>query len=324
MNELSNSRSEDFAEGDMCFSEIDGEVAATSILCDQVNGKNSITKRKTFKKAVRIDGLTGREYHVLRILNSYGWCTAEIVRGIANFHRVHWTFQSGMASRLLRNLKEHGLVQSRKLFDGTKTPAFAVTQNGRSYIRDNGDALLCDTDAEKDPASMFHFVGANRIMLRFVSEFKTNFWMSDFQVRSDNSFIGANGFAKDYDAVGEIVLPEGRVRFSIEYERSKQSADRYTKLSDCLETERLLHMEIVFLDGQASFSSIAPYFKRLGGRAFFVDFDQFLRIGASAFARYWNFDKVYEAPLRNVLEHASRNTVPEYLPIHQLDLRLGK
>jgi len=56
MNELSNSRSEDFAEGDMCFSEIDGEVAATSILCDQVNGKNSITCSQNSKQLRLVHG----------------------------------------------------------------------------------------------------------------------------------------------------------------------------------------------------------------------------------------------------------------------------
>ena len=194
------------------------------------------------RKASTVTGLTGREYHVLIILNCYGWCTPEMVRCIANFHGVPWTSEGKRVYLLLSRLKKLGFVVSRRLFDTTNTIAYAATQNGIAYIRGTGDDLLCDTNAIKDPASLFHFVGLNRIMLKFVSQFSTRYWLSDFQVRSDNSFIGANGLAKDYDSVGELVLPTGHVRFAVEYERWQQSSRRYSKLCACLSSEKYLHM----------------------------------------------------------------------------------
>jgi hypothetical protein len=158
-------------------------------------------------------------------------------------------------------------------------------------------------------------------MLQFVSEFPARYWMSDFQVRSDNSFVGAAGLAKDYDSVGELVLPTGHVRFAVEYERWQQSSSRYRKLCACLESEKYLNMVIFFLDRPKLLNSIAPHFKRLGGFVCFVDYDQFLTKGASARANYWYMDRLFEAPLRSLLDHHSRKKILNYEPVHQLDLR---
>ena len=127
----------------------------------------------------------------------------------------------------LLHAKRTRVCGSRRLYDTTTTIAYAATPDGMAYLRGTGNDLPCDTNAIKDPASVFHFVGLNRIMLRFMSQFPTRYWLSDFQVRSDNSFIGANGLAKDYDSVGELVLPTGHVRFAVEYERWQQSSRRY-------------------------------------------------------------------------------------------------
>ncbi len=273
------------------------------------------------RKARHVIGLTGREYHVLCILNCYGWCTPEMVWRIANFHGVPWTGKGRTVYRLLQRLRELGFAISRRLYDTTTTIAYAATPAGMAYLRGSGNDLPCDTNAIKDPASLFHFVGLNRIMLRFVSEFPTRYWMSDFQVRSDNSFVGAAGLAKDYDSVGELVLPTGHVRFAVEFERWQQSSRRYAKLYACLASEKYLHMVIFFLDKPGLLKSLAPHFKRLGGFVCFVDHDQFLAEGGNVWARYWYLDRVVEAPLRDVLTHASQKQRRDYLPIHQLDLR---
>jgi len=184
--------------------------------------------------------------------------------------------------------------------------------------------LLCDTNAIKDPASLFHFVGLNRIMLKFVSQFSTRYWLSDFQVRSDNSFIGANGLAKDYDSVGELVLPTGHVRFAVEYERWQQSSRRYSKLCACLSSEKYLHMVLFFLDKPGLLKSVAPHFKSMGGFVYFIDYNQFLTKGADVLVKYWYLDRFFEARLRNVLMHMSQKPRLDYLPIHQLIVRFQR
>jgi hypothetical protein len=190
-----------------------------------------------------------------------------------------------------------------------------------AYIRGCGDGLLCDTNAQKDPASIFHFVELNRIMLRLVRQFSAHYWMTDFQVRSDNSLVGAAGLAKDYDSVVELVLPTGHVRFAVEYERWQQSSRRYARVCASLASEKYLHMVIFFLDRPGLLKSIAPHFKRLGGFVYFVDCGQFLTKGASAIANYWYMDRLFEAPLRSVFEHHSHRALLKYLPSHQLILR---
>jgi len=302
----------------------DTPVPSKRLLSGQTLASSAAQVPTRTRKARNVIGLTGREYHVLCILNCYGWCTPEMVRRIANFHRILWTQEGKLIYRLLFRLKESGYAVSRRLYETTSTIAYAATPAGMAYLRGSGDDLLCDTNAIKDPASLFHFVGQNRIMLQFVSEFPTRYWMSDFQVRSDNSFVGAVGLAKDYDSVGELVLPTGHVRFAVEYERWQQSSSRYRKLCACLESEKYLNMVIFFLDRPKLLNSIAPHFKRLGGFVCFVDYDQFLTKGASARANYWHIDRLFEAPLRSLLDHHSRKKILSYEPVHQLDLRFQR
>ena len=324
MSELPNPHLDVLGEDDTLGATAEAVLPSAHLAPDQRLLLSAAMPPAKMRKVSTTGGPTAREYHVLRILDCYGWCTPEMVRRIANFHGVPWTSEGRLTYRLLRRLKELGFVVSRKLHDGTKTIANAATPNGMAYIRSHGDALLCDTNAVKDPASVFHFIGLNNIMLQFMSQFPTRYWLSDFQVRSDNSCIGANGLAKDYDSVGELALSTGHVRIAVEYERWQQSSHRYLKLCACLASEKYLHMVIYFLGKPELLRSAAPHFKRLGGFVYFVDYGQFLAKGADVYAHYWYLGHLYEAPLRDVLDHASRKQRLDYFPIHQLTLRMGK
>jgi DNA-binding MarR family transcriptional regulator len=268
-------------------------------------------------------GLTGREYQVLRIINTHGWCTSEMVRRIAELHGLLWSGPARRAHQLVRRLEQNELIASRKIDGGTRTRAYAVTPRGLRYILAEGDALLCDTNAIKDPASAYHFLGLNKIMLDFRSQFQTKFWLSDFEVRSDNSFIGRDGLAKDYDSVADLMLPGGgHVRFGIEYERSQQSAKRHEKLNNILLSEKRLQFVLFFLGDPRFRSQLMAHLKSLGSFAYFVEYDLFLKLGMEAPVYYWNENKMYQAPLTAILKHASRQAVQDYVPIHQLDLRI--
>ena len=83
-------------------------------------------------------------------------------------------------------------------------------------------------------------------------------------------------------------------------------------------------MVIFFLDKPGLLKSVAPHFKRLGGFVYFVDYDQFLAKGADVLAQYWYLDRLFEAPLRDVLMHMSQKPRLDYLPIHQLIVRFQR
>jgi hypothetical protein len=277
--------------------------------------------KRNYKKSAAT-GLSGRPYHVLCILNTYGWCTPEMVRQIANLHQINWADEGRGEYRILRVLADRGFVASRHIHDGTRTIAYAATQSGMAYVRGSGNDLLCDTNAIKDPASLFHFVGVNRIMLKFLSLYSRRYWLSDFQVRSENSFIGEAGLAKDYDSVAELVLPLGHVRFAVEYERVQKSANRYAKFRASLESERFLNCLFFFLDGRMQLKSLVRHFQRVGGFVYYVDYDEFLALGGEACASYWHVDRIKKATVNEVLIHMSeRAPLPEYHPTYQLKLR---
>ena len=268
------------------------------------------------RKSSRLTGLTGRQYHVLRIVNSYGWVTPTMVGQIAVIHGIQW--KSNLMYRLLASLFDQGFLLARRLDDGTKGVAYGISNLGLAYIRAHGDALLCDTNVEKDPASFIHFVNLNRAVLRLANEFPTKFWLSDFQVRSDNTAIGASGFAKDYDAVAEFLLPAGTVRVAFEYERWQQSRRRYEKVAAVVEAEKYMHQVLIFLDRTDWLESMMPFFRHLGSFVGFVDFRRYMSQGLDVYAKYWYGDQVYEAPLVKLLEHRCATQRPAYTPIHRL------
>jgi DNA-binding PadR family transcriptional regulator len=270
-------------------------------------------------------GITGKEYQVLKLINSYGWCTPEMVRRIVNLHGNRWANGTKRANQLLRSLEQSELIVSRKVSDGTRTRAYAVTDRGRRYILAEGDALLCDTNAIKDPASAYHFLGLNSIMLEFRSRLRARFWLSDFEVRSDNSYFGREGLAKDYDSVAELALStDASVRFAIEFERSHQSSSRYEKLHSMLVTEKRLQCVLFFVSDPRLRNRLMSHLKSLVGFAYFIEYDRFLKMGMETPAFYWNKEAQYQAPLNAVLQAASKRPMQSYTPIHQLDLRVQR
>lgn len=297
------------------------DVPAAVVLTGRGRGE----KQQRKYKSSSVTGLTEREYQVLRIVNTHGWCTSEMVRQIAQLHGVSWTTSARRSHQLLRSLEQSDMVVSRRVVGGTRTRACAVTERGMRYILAEGDALVCDTNAIKDPASVYHFLGLNKIMLAFRSQFSAKFWLTDFEVRSDNSFIGRDGLAKDYDSVAELALPGGgRVRFGIEYERSPQSASRHEKLSAILQTEQRLQFVLFVLNDPRLRNTLMAHLKKLAGFAYFIEYDRFLQSGLETPVYYWTDGKLYQAPLSTVLKHASRKSMLDYVPVHQLDLRVHK
>lgn len=266
-------------------------------------------------------GLTGRQYQVLRILNTHGWCTPEMVRQIATFHGIPWTTDAGRVYQILRSLESSGHAVCRKVKSGTRMKAYAASERGLRYILVDGDALLCDTNAIKDPASLYHFLGLNKIMIAFRSLFQTKFWLTDFEVRSDNSFIGADGLAKDYDSAAELILPSGaHVRFAVEYERYQQSASRYLKLKSMLASEKRLQCVFFFYAETRLRNHLMNHLKALVGFVYYVEYDRFLEMGMEAPAYYWNSGKLYQTTVNAVLQHGSQRPMQDYVPVHQLNL----
>ena len=258
---------------------------------------------------------------MLLILNSYGWCTPEMVGRIAVIHgmagRATWIYT------LLHDLRALGYVATMRNMNGTNGLVYAVSEFGLAYIRARRDDLVCDTNVLKNPGSMNHVLAVNQIMLRFRSEFRPRFWLTDFQVRADNMQLGTDGLAKDYDSAGELSLPDRSIQIGIEFESQQKTAAQYAKLCACFAAEKYLHLVIYFLGSPDLLSSIAPHLRSLGGLVCFVNYRDFITDGSAASAFYWYDDEVLTANLRDVMTHVSQRNTPVYLPQNQLELRLS-
>ncbi len=261
-------------------------------------------------------GLTRRQYHILLLLRVYGWCTPKIVQAIAKYYGL--PCERAWLGEVLGLLCKGGYVIANKAMNGTREIAYAVSKAGLSAIHGNEtDPNLC-VDVTRDPASMNHFLGVNRMFAGFLQEFVVNFWMSDFQVRADNMLYGKAGLAKDYDAVVEILLQNSPVRIGIEYELTVKSSARYAELCPAYAAERHLHLVVYVLNEAGMLSSIAPHFKEVGGIICFMSSGDLLVSRAQASAHYWNSGELRCGPLVEILKQVSKRARSAYAPANQL------
>lgn len=261
-------------------------------------------------------GLTRRQYQILLLLSVYGWCTTKIVQAIAKYYGL--PCERAWLGEILGLLCKGGFVIANKTMNGTREIAYAVSEAGLSEIHGNDShANLC-VDVTRDPASMNHFLGVNRMFTGFLQEFAVNYWMSDFQVRADNMLYGKAGLAKDYDAVAEILVQNSPVRIGIEYELTAKSSARYAELSPCYAAESHLHLVVYVLNEVGMLSAIAPNFKEVGGIICFMSSGDFLVSRAQSIAHYWNNGELRSGPLVEVLKHVSKRARSVYTPANQL------
>jgi hypothetical protein len=261
-------------------------------------------------------GLTRRQYHVLLLLSVYGWCTAKILQSFAKYYGL--PCERAWLGQVLGLLYRGGYVVANKTMSGSRELAYAVSKAGLSYIYGNNGATNLCVDVTRDPASMNHFLGVNRILTGFLEEFAINYWMSDFQVRADNMLFGKAGLAKDYDAVAEIVVQNSPVRLGIEYELTIKSSARYLELCPAYTAERHLHLVVYVLNEAGMLRAIAPHFKEVGGMICFISSGDFLVSRARATAHYWNDGELRSGPLGEILKHVSKRERAVYTPVNQL------
>ncbi len=261
-------------------------------------------------------GLTRRQYHVLLLLSVYGWCTAKILQAIAKYYGL--PCERAWLSEVLGLLHRGGYVVANKAMNGTRELAYAVSKPGLSAIYGHDTETNLSVDVTRDPASMNHFLGVNRMFTGFLDEFAVNYWMSDFQVRADNMLCGKAGLAKDYDAVAEIVVQKAPVRLGLEYEFTVKSSARYVELCPAYTAEKHLHLVVYVLNVAGMLRAIAPHFKEVGGIICFMESRDFLASRSEATAHYWNSGELRSSPLGEILKHVSKRSRALYTPAHQL------
>ena len=261
-------------------------------------------------------GLTRRQYHVLLLLSVYGWCTPRIVQAIAKYYGL--PCERAWISEVLGLLCKGGFAIVNKTMNGTRELVYAASKAGLSAIHGGDMDTNLGAEVTRDPASLNHFLGVNRMFVGFLQEFVVNYWMSDFQVRADNSLYGNAGFAKDYDAVGEILVQNSPVRIGIEYELTLKSSTRYAELCATYATEKHLHLVIYVLNAPGMLNSIAPNFKEVGGLICFMLAGNFLASRTQATAHYWNNGNLLSGPLLEILKFVSKRPRSQYAPASQL------
>ena len=278
-----------------------------------------------------------RDLKVLAAIRDHGYIRADqlavVIRqrgvGCARVKKVY-EYTSRLSRMGFVSLNCRGLVGNISVL--------TVTDAGHNMLRECGYGLNTHAKAESDPAGVEHFLSLTDMMLRFSREYApVNYWLTDFVVRSENNLRGTGdatgprytarpeidrmnvgGLAKDYDAVGEIMVNERPLTIAIEYEHTLKASSKYEQMARSYAVDPYIQLVVCVLDSENWVAPVVQSFRVPGHKLCFVNYAQF---STSSFeettAVRWNGKNVTSTVLARALQEASYVDAKPYLPSYK-------
>jgi hypothetical protein len=246
--------------------------------------------------------------------------------GLISINQLHALFPYRKLPRTDRSHVYHfatrlasmGLIEFKhRIIDG-KTGALALTSEGHSRLRLHGYPLeKTNADAEADAAGLPHFVFMNDAMLKFHKAYPVSFWLTDFLVRSENQLREEEGFAKDYDAVFQIMYEKSPLTVAIEYEHTLRNKTRYQEAFKSYDTDPYIQLVIFIVESAEWTAPFTEGMKVPGRRLCYVTSAQFLTQPLSALRVVrWNGERLETITLAQAMQQAATNKNQEYMVSH--------
>lgn len=221
---------------------------------------------------------------------------------------------------LAKRLRNMGFVKLDQMALPARAGVFNVTPEGHARLR----ACGCGIEVNANPFTMgepsvAHFLTLNDVMLKFRKQFEVSYWLTDFLVRSENQLQQEDGFAKDYDAVGEIKVGGKPLTVAIEYEHRLKSRAAYAEVFESYTHDPYVQLVVFIADSPNWMAPLTESVKVPGSRLCFVTKDQFLNQPFDSVpARRWNGKDLEHIMLGQAVEQAASNKYIEYPVVYQL------
>jgi hypothetical protein len=271
------------------------------------NGKN-IKKMK----------FTRNDLRVLTAIRDCGFVRINQLREMLlyrGFKQISVKYTYTLANRLAKL----GLVALNRYGLLSDAGVYTATSEGRELLCKCGCGLddKVNADPLKSSASFEHYVTLNDIMLKLYKVFPVSYWLSDFLVQSENQLRKEQGFAKDYDAVCEIVVNKKQLILAIEYEHTLKNRASYREVFESYMKDPYIQLVIFIVDSPKWIGPITESIKVPGRRLCFVTTKQFLtQTFNSMQVSRWNGPTIENVPLAQAMDQATENKYTEYLVSH--------
>lgn len=259
------------------------------------------------------------DLRVLAAIRDYGVVRSDQLTEILpfrGFKKIILVQTYGFTKRLMNM----GFVKLDQMALASRAGVFNVTPEGHARLRACGWGIEVNANpfTSAEP-SVEHFLTLNDIMLKFHKQFPVSYWLTDFLVRSENQLRQERGFAKDYDAVGKIMVGEKPFAVAIEYEHTLKNRAAYSELFKSYAHDPYIQLVIFIADSPNWMAPLTESVKVPGTRLCFVTKDQFLTqpFGLVPAVR-WNGQTLEGVTLGQAVEQATRNKRTEYSPTCRL------
>ena len=210
------------------------------------------------------------DYPLLRQVLRSGFVTPDQLYTL--MHLSHHEWNRHTFTWRLRRLVKHGLVvrQSMPAVAGGQS-VYSIGDRGAMLLQGAGEYCLVGPsrgERPEDGASAFHALEVNEIHLTLLRTGLAFRWIPATEIRSQNE-LTTFGYAKDYDAVVEILCADGSVKFGMEYERTAKAERHYRLIANRLTQERHLGHVLDLLPNRDLADYVTRFFTQQVPRLYF-------------------------------------------------------
>jgi len=163
----------------------------------------------------------------------------------------------------LRRMVDHRLVHMHTASAVCKEHLFTIGTVGLQSLERLGvfcPAAFAIPTIDPAPLNLVHALELNDIQLSLLRSRRLVAWTYELELRSSLQ-LGSNLYGKAYDAVVDLLLPDGSVTFALEFERTQKNAQEYHAIRQAIEADRYVQAVLYLVPSTVLASSVSRHFR---------------------------------------------------------------
>jgi Replication-relaxation len=190
----------------------------------------------------------------------------------------HYESRRDVFNWRLRRLVQHGFVKRHQFSHVSPDYVYSISNPGSHCLEQHGDFYLPSVAASLntriDSSHFSHDLQLNDIHLALLEDGTLRSWIPERKLRSLTDHI-LSPYEKAYDAVVEVGLGSGQLRFALEYEQTQKEMRRYLEVRQALERERNIGLVLYLVPTSSLVANISQHFKGCRQRVCFALVQEF-------------------------------------------------
>lgn len=191
----------------------------------------------------------------------------------------HYESRRDVFNWRLRRLVHHGFIKRHQVPHISSEYLYSISTSGNLCLEQHGDFYLRSvaralTQTRIDSSHFSHDLQLNDIHLAMFEAGILRSWIPERKLRSLTDQT-VSPYMKAYDAVVEVGLGSGQLRFALEYEQTQKETRRYLEVRQALERERHIGLILYLVPTSSLMANISQHFNSCTRRVCFAFVQEF-------------------------------------------------